>query len=108
MQHALTAYDTFGFPRLPDDVIAIIRSSPKEGLCLSVITSSEGFVRLGLLVPRPDGNTVSKLCSLCGVFNTQPLNKFEVRVSFHSFSLLFTHKKVHQKRKRKREREREV
>jgi hypothetical protein len=40
--HALSAYQAFGFPPLPDEVLAVIRSSPKLGLRLSVVTSSEG------------------------------------------------------------------
>jgi len=31
-----------------------------------VITSSEGFVRLGLLTPNPRTETVLALCTLCG------------------------------------------
>lgn len=39
---------------LPDDMLGMIRQSPRDGLCMSVITSSDGFVRLGLLCPLPD------------------------------------------------------
>lgn len=45
--------------------MALISQSPKPNLAMSVITSSEGFVRLGLLTPQPD------------------------RVLYHSFYLLF-------------------
>jgi len=77
LDHALTSYEAFGFPPLPEDAITIIRASPKEGLAMSVITSSDGFVRLGLLTPKPDAGTVEKLCSLSGAPNSELLAKFE-------------------------------
>eukprot|EP01112_Ceratiomyxa_fruticulosa_P010466 TRINITY_DN2773_c0_g1_i1.p1 TRINITY_DN2773_c0_g1~~TRINITY_DN2773_c0_g1_i1.p1 ORF type:complete len:456 (-),score=103.37 TRINITY_DN2773_c0_g1_i1:396-1763(-) len=63
---ALDAFFVFGFPNIPDDALAIIRragsSDPAGGLCLSVITSSEGFVRCGLLIPKPTPETIRSLC----------------------------------------------
>lgn len=64
---ALDAYTTFNIPAIPDDALKILRDSrPSETLCLSVITSSEGFVRLGLLAPKPSTETVLSLCSVSG------------------------------------------
>jgi hypothetical protein len=63
---ALDAFDMFGFPRVPDDALALLQRQPRDGLCLSIITSSEGFVRLGLLCPQPSADTVSRLCSTVG------------------------------------------
>jgi len=74
---AVSAFEAFGFPALSQEAIDILRSNPKEGICLSVITSSEGFVRLGLLAPKPDAATVSKLCSFAGASNTELLARFE-------------------------------
>lgn len=76
LQHALSAYGAFGFPPLPDEAINIIRSSPKLGIRLSVVTSAEGFVRLGLLVPDPDFATVEKLCPMSGAPSSEPLRRF--------------------------------
>ena len=45
---------------------ALQQSEKNAGICLSVITSSEGFVRLGLLSPKPSKSTVLKLCEIAG------------------------------------------
>eukprot|EP01106_Pelomyxa_sp_JSP_P017543 TRINITY_DN725_c0_g2_i1.p1 TRINITY_DN725_c0_g2~~TRINITY_DN725_c0_g2_i1.p1 ORF type:complete len:411 (+),score=127.50 TRINITY_DN725_c0_g2_i1:170-1402(+) len=51
---AVNAFLAFGFPALPENALGAIRASPPtEPLCLSIITSSEGFVRLGVLFPHP-------------------------------------------------------
>jgi len=63
---AMDAFFVFGFPAIPDDALSLVRrSSEAHGpLCLSVITSSEGFVRLGLLVPKPTHDVVLGLCQI--------------------------------------------
>jgi hypothetical protein len=66
---AMDAFFVFGFPAIPDDALALIRRSSSEtngSLCLAVITSSEGFVRLGLLIPKPTHDTVVGLCQVGG------------------------------------------
>lgn len=66
---AMDAFFVFGFPAIPDDALALIRRSTSETngpLCLAVITSSEGFVRLGLLIPKPTHDTVVGLCQVGG------------------------------------------
>jgi len=64
---ALDAFSSFGFPPIPDNALKILRDSRPDGqLAMSVITSSEGFVRLGLLAPNPRTETVLALCSMCG------------------------------------------
>jgi len=66
---AMDAFFVFGFPAIPDDALALIRRSASEvngSLCLAVITSSEGFVRLGLLIPKPLHETVVGLCQIGG------------------------------------------
>jgi len=73
----LDAYSSFGFPPIPENALRILRDSPSSGgLQLSVITSSEGFVRLGLLVPNPSSETVVALCSVSGG-NAEELAAFE-------------------------------
>jgi len=58
----LSSFTAFDFPPIPNDVLAIIKSSHyAEGASLSVITSSEGFVRLGLLLPKPSTEAVLQL-----------------------------------------------
>lgn len=61
---ASDAYDIFQFPHIPSEAMTILRNSNPSYLCLSIITSSEGFVRLGLLTPKPSTDTVVKLCTL--------------------------------------------
>jgi hypothetical protein len=68
---ALDAFDMFQFQPLPDDAVRVIRSTGKDGLCLSIVTSSEGFVRLGLLCPRPSTDTVVKLCAIARADNEE-------------------------------------
>jgi len=67
MRVAMDAFFAFGFPAIPDDAVAVLKKAGNEAmgpLCLSVITSSDGFVRLGLLLPKPNREVVSSLCSL--------------------------------------------
>ncbi|KAH3762165.1 hypothetical protein Pelo_5976 [Pelomyxa schiedti] len=58
---AVDAFSTFGFPPLPEQALSSIKASPTEGLCLSVITASDGFVRLGMLCPHPSRELVHHL-----------------------------------------------
>lgn len=64
---AMDAFFAFGFPAIPEDALAVIRRAGSEGsgaICMSVITSSDGFVRLGILLPKPAADIVTSLCSL--------------------------------------------
>jgi len=66
---AMDAFFVFGFPAIPDEALTLIRRSSSESngpLCLACITSSEGFVRLGLLIPKPSQEVVSGLSQLGG------------------------------------------
>jgi len=65
---ACNAFETFGFPPISGEYLAILRENPAESMALSVITSSEGFVRLGLLYPRP---TEQMFSSIADVSNFQ-------------------------------------
>lgn len=79
LENALKAFKMFNFPDLPENALSILKASGGKvdtPLALSVITSSEGFVRLGILVPSPDSETVVKLCELCGA-NKENLATFE-------------------------------
>jgi hypothetical protein len=70
------AFDMFEFPRIPDDALETLKSANSEYLCLSIITSSEGFVRLGVLQPNPDTETVLNLCAISDA-PKKDLAKFE-------------------------------
>jgi len=75
----IDAFSAFDFPPIPDDAMKILKSSindTPDGCTLSVITSSEGFVRLGLLVPKPKTETVLALLELAGG-NKNELAMFE-------------------------------
>jgi len=75
---ALDAYEMFGFPEIPEQALKVLKNSSPEYLCMSVITSSEGFVRVGLLQPSPDTETVNKLSSIVGASTTiSQLTNFE-------------------------------
>jgi hypothetical protein len=73
---ALDAFNEFGFPNLPEEALSIVRSVPKAGLRLSVVTSSEGFVRLGVMIPDPDRTALDRLCPLSGASSSDPLIRF--------------------------------
>lgn len=73
---ALSAFHEFGFPVLPEEALSIVRQHPKAGLRLSVVTSSEGFVRLGVLLPDPDRTALDRLCPLSGASSSDPLIRF--------------------------------
>jgi len=78
LQTAKSAYEAFGFPLPPHDALEVIKSNPKAQLSLSVIASSEGFVKLGLITPCPDASYISKLCALSGcTAHSATLEKFE-------------------------------
>jgi len=61
---ALDAFQAFGFPPLPNDAVTILKETKVAGLALSVITSSEGFVRLGLLIPKPKLEATLVMCEI--------------------------------------------
>ena len=66
MATALDAYAMFGFTELNQSAVDIVKGWKPVGLCMSIITSSEGFVRLGLMAPTPPSSDVSKLCQTVG------------------------------------------
>jgi len=73
---ALDAFQEFGFPALPEEALSIVRQHPKPGLRISVVTSSEGFVRLGVLLPDPDRTALDRLSPLSGASSSDPLIRF--------------------------------
>lgn len=79
LEQALDAFETFGFPPLQDNALEILKKSGPASstpLSLSIVTSSEGFVRLGILQPNPTTDTVLSLCDICSA-NKDDLAAFE-------------------------------
>jgi len=58
---ALAAFKTFRFPEVPGNILNILRQFVNPGLILSVILSSEGFVKIGILFPNPNWNVAIQL-----------------------------------------------
>jgi len=73
---AKDAYSGFEFPEIPKEAMDLLLQYKNPGLRLSIITSSEGFVRLGLLSPKPKSDLVVKLCEVVKTPN-EDLANFE-------------------------------
>jgi len=76
MKIAKDAYSMFGFPEPPSEAMSIITNSGKIGICLSIITSAEGFVRLGILLPEPSPDMVMKACQIAGA-SRDPIDRLQ-------------------------------
>jgi len=76
MAVAKDAYTSFNFPEPPKDAMDVLYEYKNTGLRLSIITSSEGFVRIGLLSPKPKNDAVIKLSNISGA-NNDELGTFE-------------------------------
>jgi hypothetical protein len=68
---ALAAYASFGFPAIPDALLNVFKTGQTPGLLLSVVTSSEGFVRMGVLAPAPTAVDIAALCAGSGANESQ-------------------------------------
>jgi len=68
LEIAMNGWQTFGIPAIPEEAIKIMKmhTGPND-LTLSVVTSIEGFVRIGILVPKPSVETIQGLCKVNGV-----------------------------------------
>uniref|UniRef100_A0A6B2L3C1 Uncharacterized protein n=1 Tax=Arcella intermedia TaxID=1963864 RepID=A0A6B2L3C1_9EUKA len=73
---ASQAYKEFGFPAIPDNYVAVLRNWNPVAMELSVITSSDGFVRIGMILPDPDASILAKLCNEQGS-NPSQLTTFQ-------------------------------
>jgi len=75
LRNGCDAFSAFGFPAIPDDALELLKKvNATQPLCMSVITSSEGFVRLGLLVPKPATDIVLGMCAISGGQNNNHNN----------------------------------
>jgi hypothetical protein len=77
---AKDAYSAFSFPEIPEAAMQVLESSNAIGLCLSVVTSSDGFVRIGLQAPNPEKTAVDKLAKCVGA-STDSIEQFQVSLS---------------------------
>jgi hypothetical protein len=66
---AMDAFFAFGFPAIPESALATIRSAECIGvgsIQVVVVTSTEGFVRLGVMLPNPAPSVIAAFCELAG------------------------------------------
>jgi hypothetical protein len=56
---AMDAFFAFDFPAIPEDALSLIRRAEGSGpVCMSVVISSEGFVRIGVLIADPSSGSL--------------------------------------------------
>jgi len=61
------AFASFDFPPIPDQMLNLITGfTPSEPYSLSIVTSSDGFVRIGLLIPKPSRDLVMQMTDAVG------------------------------------------
>jgi len=60
------AFRLFEFPEIPEEMLRILVQWRPASVELSAVFSSEGFVRLGVILPRPRDNIIQDLCMLSG------------------------------------------
>jgi hypothetical protein len=58
---AISAFKHFRFPDIPPQILSILRQFSNPGIILSIISSSEGFVKIGVLFPQPNWNIALQL-----------------------------------------------
>lgn len=58
---AMSAFTAFNFPDIPENVKPMLLANAKDGTSLSIITSSEGIVKVGILLRDPDWNNIVPL-----------------------------------------------
>ena len=77
---ALDAFEMFEIPSMPGKIIDILKNYSNPGLSLSVITSSAGLARIGILVPSPSVEYVDKLCEIMAS-SYEDIHEFEKQIS---------------------------
>lgn len=58
---AMGAFTALNCPAIPASVVSLLEQNAREGITLSIITSSEGIVKVGILLPNPQWNNVLPL-----------------------------------------------
>jgi len=64
LQIVLDAYTHFDFPSPDSEALDLLRKLSPSYMNVSIVTSSEGFVRFGLIIPKPTKDMVIKLCEI--------------------------------------------
>jgi len=64
----ISALKSFGVPEIPSDNQKALRKWSPKKIELSVVTSSEGFVRVGIIFPEPNDEIIDGLCGQKGAF----------------------------------------
>jgi len=79
LEIALSAWNEFEFPPLPQTVTDLILSNKNEqaGLSMSVITSTQHFVKLGIYLPSPSKQIIDRCYTLKETTNRQLVSKLE-------------------------------
>ena len=77
---ALDAFDTFEYPPFPTCVIDLLKTYSNPGILLSIGSSSDGFVRTGILVPNPSIEYIDKLCEIAAASH-EDIHDFEKLIS---------------------------
>jgi len=61
------AFASFDFPPIPEQMMNLLAGfTPSEPYSLSIVTSSDGFVRIGLLIPKPSRDLVAQMADAAG------------------------------------------
>jgi len=77
---AMSAFSAFNFPDISPKVREVLNSNASDGTSLSIITSSEGIVKVGILIKNPEwgrilplieeGRSTSEATAPLDIFNT--------------------------------------
>eukprot|EP00026_Physarum_polycephalum_P014080 Phypoly_transcript_14552.p1 GENE.Phypoly_transcript_14552~~Phypoly_transcript_14552.p1 ORF type:complete len:144 (-),score=30.34 Phypoly_transcript_14552:27-458(-) len=85
---AMDAFFAFGFPAISEDALAALRSAEGTGpIHVSVVTSSEGFVRIGIMLPNPTPAVVSSFCALVSA-RMDDIQRFQAALEAHGPSFV--------------------
>lgn len=68
---AESAFHTFGFPALPDDVVDYVRTFKNNHLKLFINVTFEGFVKTSLLLPYPPAADVGQFFAMAGLHESR-------------------------------------
>jgi len=70
---ALNAFSAFNFPEIPLNIKPLLQQLTNGGIRLSLIFTSDGFVKLGILFPQPNPNVTLQLIEECRKTSTSVL-----------------------------------
>jgi len=79
LEVAKGGFKLFGFPELPEDAMTILKEEDQDAdirLCFSIVSSSDGPVRAGILYPNPSISLVVRCCNVVSA-DKEALANFE-------------------------------